>query len=213
MIKMKIQKKYDNWADTYDDCENKTRDLEAAVLRKTLVDSPRGLVLEVGCGTGKNTGWLGERFPRVHGVDFSTGMLDKAREKCTSEHIKFSAGDISRPWKSFQNEPVRGIVISLVLEHLEHLDFVFEQAAEYLLPGGWMYVCEFHPFKQYLGSQARFEQDGKVELIPAFVHHTTDYIRAAKSSGLQLVHLEEHWDDDEQKTPPRLISFVFRKEI
>src|SRR5262249_56697749 len=49
---------------------------------------PGDRVLEIGCGTGRNFPFLREavgRKGRVYGVDFSTGMLRRARALCWRE--------------------------------------------------------------------------------------------------------------------------------
>lgn len=52
---MSIQAAYDNWSATYDADENLTRDLDQTVTRETLMGLRSKSVVEIGCGTGKNT--------------------------------------------------------------------------------------------------------------------------------------------------------------
>ena len=70
---------YDQWSETYDKVENKTRDLEKVACEKTLGDLKFSSVTELGGGTGKNTNWLAERAERVLSVDFSEEMQAVAR--------------------------------------------------------------------------------------------------------------------------------------
>jgi len=49
---------YDRWSRQYDDDQNATRDLDAFVLRQVPLQLAGARVLEVGCGTGKNSAWL-----------------------------------------------------------------------------------------------------------------------------------------------------------
>lgn len=53
---------------------------------------PGRQVLEVGCGTGQLTGWLAERVRpgRVVGIDFSPGMLEKARAKGLEAELRLA---------------------------------------------------------------------------------------------------------------------------
>ncbi len=78
---MNVQQSYNNWAEQYDTNDNKTRDLEAIALRKTLSNISFDAVLEIGCGTGKNTAWLLEKAKLVTAIDLSEEMLAKAKEK------------------------------------------------------------------------------------------------------------------------------------
>ena len=55
---MSIEKAYNTWAEQYDTNENKTRDLDIKATIETLSKYKFKYVLELGCGTGKNTKWL-----------------------------------------------------------------------------------------------------------------------------------------------------------
>ena len=77
---MSIEKAYDAWAARYDTDRNKTRDLDAISTTVTLSNYQFKRVLELGCGTGKNTEWLLNRTERIIGLDFSQAMLDVAKE-------------------------------------------------------------------------------------------------------------------------------------
>ncbi len=50
---MQIKDAYDNWAKTYDNVSNLTRDLEAKAIRILLEHESPDHLLEIGCGTGK----------------------------------------------------------------------------------------------------------------------------------------------------------------
>jgi SAM-dependent methyltransferase len=55
-------------------------------------------VLELGCGTGKNTGWLAEHARTVVGLDFSAGMLARARERVRAANVRFARHDVRQRW-------------------------------------------------------------------------------------------------------------------
>lgn len=78
---MSIEKSYNSWAEQYDTNENKTRDLDTKSTIKTLTKYDFKNVLELGCGTGKNTSWLLNKAELIIGLDFSQGMLDIAKKK------------------------------------------------------------------------------------------------------------------------------------
>jgi SAM-dependent methyltransferase len=53
-------------------------------------DSVRGgTCVEVGCGPGRMTGALAERFDRVLALDVSPAMLERARERVRAENVQF----------------------------------------------------------------------------------------------------------------------------
>jgi ubiquinone/menaquinone biosynthesis C-methylase UbiE len=205
---IQTQDAYNNWAKTYDTVINKTRDLEAIAIRSVLADSIYNTILEIGCGTGKNTIWLTDKCKSLIAADFSAEMMQLAKQKVNAKKIKFKQADITKPWDF---EKVDLITCSLVLEHIEDIAFVFEQAATKLDTGGQFYICELHPYRQLQGSRARFEQDGNTLHLEYFIHHISDYVNAAQQSSFVCDGLLEWFDDDDRNTTPRLVSFLFRK--
>lgn len=208
---MSIVDAYNQWANQYDSNENKTRDLDRVATQKTLGKYTFDKVLELGCGTGKNTTWLLEQGAEVIGVDFSEGMLEKAREKIQSARANFLQADITKEWPG--EIPIVDLATcSLTLEHIADLNFVFQQAYQKIKAGGFFFICELHPFKQYIGSKARYETADGVKELEVYVHHISAFLNAAKQNGFSLIELEEWFDEPkEEQTPPRLLSLVFQK--
>ncbi|MEZ4590251.1 MAG: class I SAM-dependent methyltransferase [Chloroflexota bacterium] len=194
-MKLNVQQAYDTWSETYDADDNLTRDLDRTVMGQTLAGRQFEFILEVGCGTGKNTGLLAELGERVTAVDFSPGMLAQAQAKIAAPHVTFQAADITQPWP-VPSASFELVTFNLILEHIEDLDFAIGQASRALKAGGWLFISELHPFKQYLGSKARFTHNEKTTFIPAFVHHISDFLQAAQQHGLALLNLNEWWDVD-----------------
>jgi len=208
---MDIQNAYNEWSEIYDSNENLTRDLDQQVTRAILADHYFNSILELGCGTGKNTVFLAQIGAHVHALDFSEGMIAKAKEKVTAENVRFEMADLTKRWNC-NDDAYNLIVCNLVLEHIQDLHHIFAEAARTLVPGGRFFINELHPFKQYKGTQARFERDTEIVEVDVFIHHTSDFTNAASASGLNLVKLNEYWHADDQNKPPRLISFLFEKE-
>jgi ubiquinone/menaquinone biosynthesis C-methylase UbiE len=149
---MTIQDAYTDWSATYDSDRNLTRDLDQRVAREELQSFRCKSILELGCGTGKNTLMLASIGEHVHAVDFSAGMIEKARAKVIAPNVTFEIADISRRWPS-ADQAFDLIVCNLVLEHIEDLNFIFSEASRVLVRGGQFFICELHPFRQYLGTQ------------------------------------------------------------
>ena len=200
---------YDLWAQTYDSVENRTRDLELLAAGSVLANTDFSAVLEIGCGTGKNTSWLKDRSGTVTAVDFSSGMLEIARQKISDTHVCFQQADITKLWP-FPKASL--IICSLVLEHIEDIGFIFEQAAKTLEPGGCFYICELHPYKQLEGSRAKFEYGGELIRLEYFIHHMSDFFQAAIENDLQCIYLHEWFDEPVRASTPRLVSFLFQKK-
>jgi ubiquinone/menaquinone biosynthesis C-methylase UbiE len=205
-----IQTAYTEWAATYDTDRNLTRDLDQIATRTILARQHYRSILEIGCGTGKNTQLFARIGDHVHAIDFSEGMLAQARAREFGATVTFSVADITHPWPC-ADQSVDLIACNLVLEHIADLSFVFAEAARTLSPSGHLFVCELHPFKQYLGSKATFQRDEERIEPQAFIHHLSDFLDAAAHIGLTLTSLREWWDGDDQQTPPRLVSFLFAK--
>jgi len=207
---MNPKKAYNSWASQYDTNENKTRDLEAKALREVLSPVSFKSCLEIGCGTGKNTEWLRKKADHIAAVDLSEAMLSKAKQKIQAENVEFLLADINGDWH-FARKTFDLVTFSLVLEHIENLEHVFEEASKRLIPGGYVYIGELHPFKQYTGTKARFETEEGVQIVQCYNHHLSDFTQAAKNHGLKLVELNEYFDDKDRNSIPRILTLLFQK--
>jgi len=206
---MSIEQAYNRWSEQYDTNQNKTRDLEAVALRQTLARIPFKNCLEIGCGTGKNTEWLLQKANKVLAVDLSAGMLEKAKEKVNAANVEFRQADMSLPWNFGDDHDL--LVFSLVLEHIENLEFVFTQAARTLKTGGYVYIGELHPFKQYSGSKARFDTEEGRQILTCFNHHVSDFTQAARQTGFEIMELNEYFDQADRTTLPRILTLLLKK--
>lgn len=203
---------YDRWSAQYDTDTNRTRDLDATVLQSGVV-APAGLdVLELGCGTGKNTRWLADIAGSVHALDFSGGMLARARRAVPAPHVRFTRHDIRLPWP-VADGAVDLVVGNLVLEHVERLEPVFAEAARVLRPGGTLFLCELHPFRQARGGQAHFvDESGDTVHVPAFTHTVGEYVNGGIAAGLTVTSLGEWLEEDAPAGAlPRLLSVRFSR--
>jgi malonyl-CoA O-methyltransferase len=202
---------YDRWAATYDADRNVTRDLDALVVQKTPLVLEGRDVLELGCGTGKNTSYLAEHARHVTAVDFSEGMIARAHERLTTSNVKFVRHDIRDPWP-MSPASVDLVVGNLILEHVHDLAPVYFEAARVLRPNGQLFICELHPFRQLLGGQPNFvdPHTGEKVEVAAHIHTVSEYVNGGVEAGLTLRSLGE-WIEEEAPadTPPRLISLLY----
>ena len=207
---MTIQEAYNSWSAIYDTNQNKTRDLEAVALRHILKDKTFENSLEMGCGTGKNTEFLLQKTKDLIAVDFSEDMLAKAKQKITDKHVQFVRADIQNDWQ-FEQEIFDLITCSLVLEHIADLNGIFKRAHRVLAENGLFYIGELHPFKQYLGTKAKFETSEGVYELTCFTHHISEFYETAAQNGFDCIHINEWFDDNEKLGVPRILTMVFRK--
>ena len=124
------------WAATYDEVAHSKRDFDADISRQVMEDRIGGRVLELGCGTGKNTRWLAKRAQQLVACDFSLAMLARAKERMPG--VEFHLCDMRGEWPV---DEVDVVVVDLVLEHVEHLRPVFVQAKNKLAAGGMLFIC------------------------------------------------------------------------
>jgi malonyl-CoA O-methyltransferase len=204
---MNIQEGYNLWADSYDVVTNPTRDLEQKVLQKMISTRSYDHIIELGCGTGKNSHSLSERCNTLTSVDFSANMVEVAKQNMKLKNVSFLLADITKPWK-FDNADL--ITCSLVLEHISVLPHIFSQAHHALTAHGELYICELHPYRQLQGKSAEFMIHGELIKIPFFIHHLSEYFNTAIENGFICKNFNE-WFDETNTVVPRLCSFIFYK--
>ena len=207
---MNIQEAYTDWSATYDLDRNLTRDLDELATRETLSNLCCKSILELGCGTGKNTALFAQIGERVLALDFSEGMIEKARRKLSFDNVTFAVADITQPW-ACEDQSIDLVTCNLVLEHVRDLSFIFREASRVLVESGHFFISELHPFRQYQGTQANFLRNQQQTQIQAFVHHISDFTSAAAANNLGLAQMKEWWHAEDQNKPPRLVSFMFDK--
>jgi malonyl-CoA O-methyltransferase len=120
--------------------------------------------------------------------------------------------DVRAPWP-VPDDSAEVVIAMLILEHVEHLEPIFGEAARVLRADGQLFICELHPERQLLGKQARFtnSKTGENKLVTAYLHRSEDYLQAASVTGFEVVRLGEWRDEDEIDLPPRLLSVHFRR--
>ncbi|KAF7295892.1 Methyltransf-25 domain-containing protein [Mycena chlorophos] len=193
---------YTRWAKTYDTDENFLQrvdnELVAEVLPQLLSTSTK-TVVDLGCGTGRNTAkLLGiPGVDQVLGLDVTEGMLDVARtrpelvEGMREGRLVLGVWDVmgSDPLPFGNEQPNADALIStLVLEHLPSLDTFFLRARQLLRPGAgaWVLVTNMHPVLGRKGG-ANFidETNGGTRTWTAkYVWGTEDVLAAAARAGL-----------------------------
>ena len=105
-------------------------------------DPRGGTCVEVGCGPGRMTAVLAERFDGVVAVDVSAGMLERARAAVTSPNVDFRLVEGDR-LDSVEGGIAGALVCYLVLQHLPERRVVLrylEEFARVLSPGGSAFV-------------------------------------------------------------------------
>lgn len=130
-----------------------------ALVRRVAARCAPAAILEVGCGTGRNLGQLGRRFPqaRLCGVDLSGDMLAVAAKKLASlaPRLTLIQAAYDRPVKPapFFDLVVFSYALSMFNPGWEE---ALAAAGRDLTPGGVLAVVDFHDsgrplFKRWMG--------------------------------------------------------------
>lgn len=206
---------YEQWASTYDTDGNVLQAVDDVQLHRLLPEFVRltcsdkdsaavaagGLkVLDLGCGTGRNTAKLlnadWDFDIEVVGWDGSWGMLDIARTKCeavprSGKHkVELELGvrdlaSVEAVPESYTNF-FDGLISTLVLEHIP-ADVFFGIVSKLLKQGSYALITNMH---QHLGavSRAGFKNtSGERFKATSHIYNPQDAVAAAKVAGLELV--------------------------
>lgn len=164
---------YRLWASSYSD-ETATSFLDEELARAMLNGLPQVRLLDAGCGIGRRIAHI----PGAVGMDASPEMLAAGGYRNTMK------GDVrSMPFApdSFDMAWCR-----LVLGHLPDAQPAYRELARVCIPGGHVFVTDFHPDAVAAGHQRTFtDATGTVHEIEHYVHR--DHAALAGNAGLSLI--------------------------
>jgi ubiquinone/menaquinone biosynthesis C-methylase UbiE len=106
---------------------------------------PEGELLDLCCGTGLSTEALARTYPRaaITGLDASTGMLARARQKGRLRAVRFLEGDAMDPAAAGATGPFDGILMAYGIRNVPDPDLCLDRLFALLAPGG---VLCFHEY-------------------------------------------------------------------
>jgi len=196
---------YDRWSAIYDGEDNGLIALETAEVARHMGDV-RGLsIADIGCGTGRHAINWAAAGANVTALDFSSGMLDRARAKSTQSEIlarpggslTFHEHDLNQPLP-LANQSFDRVTCCLVLEHIQSMTPLLHEMARICRPGGFILVSELHPAMALRGISARFTdpETGRETRPQSVPKQISDYIMAAQAAGLAIDHISEHVVDE-----------------
>lgn len=172
-------------------------------------------LLDLGCGTGRNTAKLLQySWPRgqsidVTGLDFSKGMLEVAGKKLApmkGEGIGLSlaqadcfptvANKFASPMPVVQDlSPVDGVISTLVLEHIPLQDY-FSTLASLVQKDGYALVTNMHSEMGNI-SQAGFVNEKGIKVRgDSFAHTVEEAVEEAKRAGFEVLKTKERSVDE-----------------
>jgi ubiquinone/menaquinone biosynthesis C-methylase UbiE len=131
--------------------------------------TPPGITVDLGCGTGRVTRALAGGGRAVIAVDRSTTMLEVARRQVPPSDVVLLRGDVRQ--LPLRDRSVSSVVCSGVLHHVPAWREAVQEAARVLRPGGRLIVREpnadypaalFEPFERALGRLVRWLPPGGI---------------------------------------------------
>jgi SAM-dependent methyltransferase len=131
------------------------------------------VILDAGCGTGRNLSALVAAGARPIGVDFSPGMLAVARKAQPS--VPLAVADLQRSLP-FGSASFDAVLCALVGEHLDDLPATLEGLRHVLKPGGRLVFSVYHSEMAAAGAEANFDFGGVEYRLGAIKYSVQDYI-------------------------------------
>jgi malonyl-CoA O-methyltransferase len=187
---------YDRWSTLYDAMDNPLVVIEEPVVDDLLGPVEGSSLLDLGCGTGRHAVRLAARGADVTAVDFSNGMLAKARAKPGADRVRFVQHDLSQRLP-FDDASFEHLICCLVLEHVPDLEPVYREMRR--VCRGAAVISLMHPAMMLRGVLAHFDDPvtGREVQPRSVAHETADFIMAALTAGWRLDHIVERAPDAE----------------
>jgi len=185
---------YDSWAAQYDQ-SNPLQRVDDKLFEDNVLPRiaflPRSQpvhIMDLGCGTGRNTTKLVPLLPpgsRITGVEQSEAMLNIAKPKfMENRSVNFIRSSLEA-LEVTEDEKVDALISTLVLEHVPLAPF-FQVAARVLKSGGWAWVTSMHPDLGSQGQASFTNEEGKKVVGVSWNHTPEATIAAAEQEGLFL---------------------------
>ena len=171
------------------------------------------LIADVGCGTGRFTYPLAERFSaRVIGIDPSATMLESARGKSTSGRVQFRQAPAER--LPLEDGAADVVFMSMMLHHLDDRALAARECRRVLRRGGR--VCVRNSARDSIYPQQRFFPSWNA-IVESQLPSRDEIVALFEGAGLQLDayrlvphRVAESWQELADKLALRADSFVVR---
>jgi SAM-dependent methyltransferase len=189
-----VREGYAAWAATYEDTVSDLMDQRLLDRLRSIPWAKVEDAADLACGTGRGGTWLNARgVGRIHGVDFTAAMLEKAAARGVYDRL--ALGDATAT-----DLPAAGydlVTQFLADEHMAELAPAYREAARLARPSGRFVLVGFHPWFLMSGFPTHFDRGpGDPVAIESYVHLFSDHVRAAHAAGWRLAEMEEGIVDD-----------------
>jgi len=175
--KLDAREGYRLWAPNYA-AETATSFLDDELAHEMLGSLPHNQLLDAGCGVGRRI----QDIPDAIGMDLSPEMLAAGGAR------NVVPGDVRA--MPFASDRFDMVWCRLVLGHLPDPLPAYRELARVCMPGGYVFVTDFHPDAVAAGHRRTFNvQKETVFEIEHYVH--TNHVQLAAGAGLTLVASRE----------------------
>ncbi|NNE18418.1 MAG: class I SAM-dependent methyltransferase [Myxococcales bacterium] len=101
-------------------------------------------ILDVGCGVGLMSGYVGDHFGQLHGIDIAPGVVDRASAQVPQGQFELYDGEEI----PFEDETFDVAFTVCVLHHVppSQWESLVAEMARVLKPGGLLYIFEHNPY-------------------------------------------------------------------
>jgi ubiquinone/menaquinone biosynthesis C-methylase UbiE len=197
---------YDLWSETYDSTPNPVVAMDARHTLPLLAPKQGELILDAGCGTGRNLKRLLLTGSIPIGIDFSDGMLRVARRGHPDAPLAIA--DLQQPLP-FKDASFDAVLCALIGEHLSELLDVLREFFRILKKNGRLVFSVYHPVMSAAGIEANFEQAG-VEYRLGAVHYSVEqHLRLVEDAGFAEIRVNEFRGDEELvRSAPAAVKYL-----
>lgn len=199
MVEKKIervtaQEGYDLWSETYDSTTNPVVAMDSRHTIRILAPAPGELILDAGCGTGRNLSQLLSAASHPIGMDFSPGMLRVALRNFAN--VPLALADLEQDLP-FETESFDAVLCALIGEHLSEMSAVFREFHRVLKLGGRLVFSVYHPEMSAAGIEANFERSGVEYRLGAVHYSVQEHIDVLGEAGFEEIAVREYDGDEE----------------
>jgi SAM-dependent methyltransferase len=185
---------YDLWSETYDSTPNPVVAMDSRHTIKLLAPASGELILDAGCGTGRNLKPLFLAGSTAVAIDFSHRMLQVARRQQENSPVALADLQASLP---FGSRSFDAVLCALIGEHLSDLRVVFDEFYRILKPGGRLVFSVYHPEMSAAGIEANFERGGIEYRLGAIHHSVAEHLRLLQEARFEGIQVHEFSGDEE----------------
>ena len=128
-----------------------------------------GKALEIGCGIGKTTKLLAEKYSKlmITSIDYDRGQIERARKNNNLGNVKFQQGDATK--LKFKNLSFDYVIETNTFHHINDYSKAIKEVYRVLKKNGIFYMMDiskyvfFWPLNVFFPPESRFTKEDFIE--------------------------------------------------